>query len=46
MEYLLKKMIDPGEDFPAEEKPILRVDEFKFVFSSVNESIIELFLKN
>ena len=29
LEYFVKKMIDPGEDFPADEKPVLKVDEFK-----------------
>lgn len=29
LEFFVKKMIDPGEDFPSDEKPILKVDEFK-----------------
>lgn len=32
-ENFLKKMIDPGEEFPAEEKPILKVDNFKEIFN-------------
>ncbi len=38
-------MIDPGEDFPADEKPILKVDEFKEIFQSVNQRIIQQYLK-
>lgn len=27
-EYLIAKLVDPGEDFDADVKPVLRVDEF------------------
>lgn len=40
LEHFVKKMIDPGEDFPPEEKPILKVDEFKQIFRLVNQSIV------
>jgi hypothetical protein len=26
IEYIIKKMIDPGEEFPVEEKPVLKID--------------------
>lgn len=32
IEFLMKKMIDPGEDFPADEKPVLKISEFKDIF--------------
>ena len=44
IEFLLKKMIDPGEDFPADEKPVLKVDEFKEIFWLVNKPTIEGYL--
>ncbi len=34
-ENYIKKMIDPGEEFPSEEKPVLKVDDFKKIFSLV-----------
>ena len=40
LEYLLKKMIDPGEEFGSDEKPVLKIDEFKQVFNMVSEEII------
>ena len=36
LEYLMQKVVDPGEDFPAECKPVLKIDEFKAVFSQVS----------
>lgn len=35
LEYVVQKMSDPGEDFPAEFKPVLKVDEFKEIFNLV-----------
>jgi hypothetical protein len=32
IDYFLKKMIDPGEDYPADEKPMLKIDDFKQIF--------------
>lgn len=47
IEYLLKKMIDPGEDFSAEEKPVLKIDDFKDIYKSVTGEIADsLILKN
>jgi len=40
IDYFLKKMIDPGEDFPADEKPVIKIDDFKTVF---NLAQIEVF---
>ena len=28
LEYLVAKMVDPGEDFSADMKPVLRIDDF------------------
>jgi hypothetical protein len=39
-ESFLKKMIDPGEDYPADEKPVLRIDDFKNIFSLVRSDNI------
>ena len=35
LDYVVAKMSDPGEDFPAEFKPVLKVDEFKEIFNRV-----------
>ena len=35
LEYVIKKMVDPGEDFPVEEKPVLKIDDFKAIFNIV-----------
>lgn len=37
IEHFIKKMIDPGEDFPPEEKPVLKIEDFKTIFRIVNE---------
>lgn len=29
LEQFIHKMVDPGEDYPAEEKPVLKVEDFK-----------------
>jgi hypothetical protein len=29
LEFVVKKMSDPGDDFPPEFKPVLKIDEFK-----------------
>ena len=46
LEYLIKKLIDPGEDYPADEKPVLIVDEFKHIFSLVSSGKMNTLLKN
>ena len=35
LDYVVAKMSDPGEDFPSEFKPVLKVDEFKEIFNRV-----------
>lgn len=35
LENLIKLLIDPGQEYPADEKPVLRVDEFKSIFYNV-----------
>lgn len=32
IDHFLKKMIDPGEGYPADEKPVLKIDDFKQIF--------------
>jgi hypothetical protein len=32
---LIAKMSDPGEEFPAEFKPVLKIDEFKEIFNRI-----------
>jgi hypothetical protein len=34
-EYLLKTLVDPGEDFPVTEKPVLKLDNFITIFNTV-----------
>jgi hypothetical protein len=29
LEQFIRKMVDPGEDYPAEEKPVLKIENFK-----------------
>ena len=45
LEYLIRKMIDPGEEFPVEEKPILKIADFKHVFEEVSPSIVDTLAK-
>lgn len=45
LEFLVSKMSDPGEDFPAEFKPVLKVDEFKHIFKQVCAGTCEALLK-
>jgi hypothetical protein len=39
-------MIDPGEDFSSNEKPVLKIDEFKEIFEHVGAEITESILYN
>jgi len=32
LEYFVKKMVDPGEDFPPELKPAIKVNDFEQIF--------------
>ena len=44
-EYFVGRLVDPGEEFPIEMKPILKIDEFKQIFhrtvSSVAQQLID-----
>ena len=44
-EYFVSRLVDPGEEFPIEMKPILKIDEFKQIFhrtvSSVAQQLID-----
>lgn len=35
LEYLIQVLVDPGEDFPADEKPVVRIDDFKQIFREI-----------
>ena len=36
LQYFIAKMVDPGEDFPADMKPVLRIDDFREIFTKVS----------
>jgi hypothetical protein len=44
LEYLVKKMIDPGEEFSNEEKPVLKIDDFKEIFNSISGETVDAIL--
>lgn len=44
LEYFVAKMVDPGEDFDADTKPVLRVDDFAEVFNRTSRSTAEALL--
>ncbi|CDW71489.1 ring zn-finger-domain-containing protein [Stylonychia lemnae] len=44
LEFLVQKMVDPGEDFPESEKPLLKVDEFKQIFYQSSNQILDAYL--
>lgn len=37
IEQFVMKLIDPGEEFPVEEKPVIKIDAFKTIFHIVSE---------
>lgn len=39
IESFIARLIDPGEDFPVEEKPVLKIDDFKTIFQIVYEPV-------
>ena len=41
LEYFIKKMVDPGEDYSPAEKPVIKVDDFKWIFTNLNQEVIE-----
>jgi len=38
-------MVDPGEEFPESEKPLLRIAEFKQIFDLCSVSMIDNYLE-
>lgn len=46
VEYFLKKMIDPGEDYAAEDKPVLKIDDFKTIYKYVKGGIADSLLED
>jgi len=41
LEYFVAKMVDPGENFDAELKPVLKIEGFSEVFSQVGKATVE-----
>ena len=41
LEYFIAKMVDPGEDFPEDMKPVLRIDDFSEIFTKVCKATTE-----
>ena len=39
LEYFVAKLVDPGEDFDADMKPVLRIDDFSQVFDKVGKKV-------
>ena len=37
LQYFIAKMVDPGEDFAADMKPVLRIDDFREIFTKVSK---------
>ena len=37
LEYFIQKMVDPGEEFAQDMKPVLRIDDFKEIFNKVSK---------
>ena len=46
LDYVVAKMSDPGEDFPSEFKPVLKVDEFKEIFNRVASATCNQLIKS
>lgn len=41
LEYFIQKMVDPGEEFAEDMKPVLRIDDFKEIFNKVSKRTAE-----
>lgn len=41
LEYFVAKMVDPGEDFAEDMKPVLKVDEFIQIFDRVSRCTVD-----
>jgi len=35
IDYFIKKLIDPGEEYSPDEKPVVKIDDFKEIFKIV-----------
>jgi hypothetical protein len=35
VEQLIKRLIDPGEDYPVEDKPVLKIQDFKDIYKLI-----------
>lgn len=35
LEQFIHKLVDPGEDYPAEEKPVIKIEDFKKILQIV-----------
>lgn len=41
IEYFIKKLIDPGEDFSSDQKPVLKIDDFKNLFRIIGKDTVQ-----
>ena len=41
LEYFIAKLVDPGEDFAEDMKPVLKTDEFIEIFNRVSRSTVD-----
>eukprot|EP00347_Sterkiella_histriomuscorum_P012612 403367900 len=46
LENLIKRLIDPGEDYPADEKPVLKIADFKQIFNHVSKDQVQEYLND
>jgi hypothetical protein len=37
LEFFISKLVDPGEEYPMELKPVLKIDEFQQVFQLISK---------
>ena len=44
LEYFVAKMVDPGDDFAEDMKPVLRIDDFAELFNKVGKSTAKMLL--
>jgi hypothetical protein len=40
LEQFVQKMVDPGEDYPVEEKPVLKIEDFTQILNIVQISSV------
>lgn len=46
LDYLIAKMSDPGNDFPVDFKPVLKVDQFKSIFNRTSAKTCKMLIEN